>query len=43
MREEIDSKNNGRNFWRPLYIVLGIIIIAYAGYVFGRWLKDILN
>jgi hypothetical protein len=44
MKNKSTPKVNGCTHGvHPFYIVMGIIAIACAGYIFGRWLKDVLN
>lgn len=38
------GKTNAWAFARhPFVIVLGVIVIAYSGYLFGQWLHGVLN
>ena len=38
------NKASTRAFARhPFIIVLGVIVIAWSGYVFGQWLHGVIN
>ncbi len=39
MTTEKKSTNNKGIFSHPFIIVLGVIVIAYAGYLFGQWIR----
>jgi len=37
------SRDGNALFRHPFVITLSVIVIAYAGYLFGQWLHQVVN